>query len=217
MLETEPAPQRRSLRFCKAFFEVLSFDKTRQRLLAARALEILGPASDRGDAEYWYRWDEPDGDRAHVPVSYLIRLTARRLVLEGPSPAAIGRGWRALDEQLRPYARARVAAGDDLARFLPRQRRHSADRPESWSREHENKVLAEFYAAFCKRWAHQPHPLLGGRTPLEASGDPSLRNCLEQVLRRMERLEEQRRARRMPGFSVADLRRTVGVRPGTAP
>lgn len=210
---SEAPPQRQMLRFFKAFFEVLDIDATRDRLLSAGALELVGPYSERGASAHdlWYRWHAPrPANRTDNPgLAFLIRITRRRLVLEGPNAPAVGRGWRELDALLRPHARARVAAGDDLARFLPRQRRHCADRPESWNRDHQEQVLREFYAAFCGRWARQPHPQLDGKTPVEAATDPALRARLEQLLCRMERIEEQRHERRLQGISVAELRETV--------
>ena len=204
-------PQRQTLRFCKAFFEVSDRLETRQRLLSAGALELVGPAGTQSEAaDLWYRWDEPSEATSPPAISFLIRITGHRLVLEGPTGAAVGRGWRALDAQLRPHARARVAAGDDLGRFLPRQRRHSADRPESWSREHQDRVLQEFYAAFCQRWARQPHPQLDGKTPLEAASDPTLSSRLDALLSRMEKVEERRRERHMASISVEELKRTLG-------
>lgn len=210
---SEAPPQRQMLRFFKAFFEVFDIDATRDRLLSAGALELVGPSSERAVSSHdlWYRWHPPGpakrGDNLGLAV--LIRITRRRLVLEGPNASAVGTAWRELDALLRPHARARVAAGDDLARFLPRQRRHSADRPESWNRDHQEQVLREFYAAFCGRWARQPHPQLDGKTPVEAATDPVLQVRLEQLLCRMERIEEQRQARRLQGISVAELRETV--------
>ena len=174
MASTESRSQRAQLRFCKAFFEVRDAVSTHERLLAVGAQELDGGnAGEAGDAsDRWYWWQEPPTGEGVPQASFLLRMRGRRLVVEGPTAVSLGRGWRALDEHLRPHARARVAAGDDLARFLPRPRPHSADRPESWSREHEQRVLREFYAAFCDRWARQPHPRLDGLSPLEASMRP---------------------------------------------
>ncbi len=203
MSESMARPQRQDLRFCKAFFEILDRTATCRALDRAGAVEFVG--GDDILADRWYRWDrpEPAGD---VAVSFLVRLTSTRLVLEGPTPESVGRGWRVLDELLQPHARARVAAGDDLGRFLPRPRKHSADRPESWSKEHERRVLQEFYAAFVRRWTNLPHPRLDGRTPRQAATDPALAPDLERLLQRMARVEEERRARGIPGISVDRLR-----------
>lgn len=202
---TRPAPpQRQSLRFCKAFFEVFDLPRTVEMLGAAGAQEIGDPDPD---ADRWFYWQEPP--HAGPRATFLIRLKGVRLVLEGPTPDAVGRGWRALEPGLEPAARPRVAAGDDLGRFLPRKRRHSADLPESWGREHERKVLDEFYAAFRERWASLPQSRLGGRSPREAAADPELRDRLERLLGTMERVEQERRARGLPSFSVEDLRATL--------
>lgn len=203
---THTRPQRQRLHFCKAFFELRDAADVHRRLLASGALEL----DAEGDPTLrWYVWQEPP-TRPGVPrARFLVRLRGGRLVLEGPDPESVGRGWRELDRLLRPAAVARVAAGDDLKRFLPRQRRHSADRPESWDREHEEQVLREFYAAFCRRWAASPHPRLAGLTPAEAAGDPEIRPALEALLARMERVEVERRTRGMPSFSVEELRRAV--------
>jgi hypothetical protein len=208
MLQDDPARQQRDdLRFAKAFFEVFDRPGTHARLLASGALEL---SDGSADADRWYLWrDERPAADASRGARFLVRLRERRLVLEGPSPEAVGRGWRALERALKPCSVARVAAGDDLARFLPRHRRHAADRPESWSPEYEAQVLGEFYAVFCRRWAATPHPRLDGRSPLDAARDPALRPRLEELLARMDRVEEERRARRMPSISVGDLRNTL--------
>lgn len=198
-------PQRHGLRFCKAFFEVQDQEMTRTRLARAGAMPVGGGRDD----ETWYWWQEPPrpstGDRA----AFFIKLRKARLVLEGPTAAAVGRGWRALHQRLEPAARARVAAGDDLGRFVPRPRRRSADRPETLGPEEERQVLREFYAAFGRRWARTPHAYLDGHTPAEARSDPELEPALEELLARMERLEDQRRARGMPSFSSEALREAV--------
>lgn len=202
---TRPAPpQRQSLRFCKAFFEVFDPDRTLELLGHAGAQEIGDPAPD---SDRWFYWQEPA--HAGPRATFLIRLRGSRMVLEGPTPEAVGRGWRSLEPGLVPAARPRVAAGDDLGRFLPRKRRQSADQPESWGREHERKVLDEFYAAFCERWARLPQTRLDGRSPREAAADPALRDRLERLLATMERVEQERRVRGLPSFSVDDLRATL--------
>lgn len=208
MATMDTRPQRQRLRFCKAFFELRDAGEVHARLLADGALE-LDPAGD--PSLRWYLWQEPTAGAGGRRARFLVRLRGGRLVLEGPDPASVGRGWRELDRLLRPAAEARVAAGDDLGRFLPRKRRHSADRPESWDRAHEARVLREFYAVFCERWSSTPHPRLDGLTPREAATRPELRSELEALLHRMERVEEERRGRGMPSFSVEELRRAVGA------
>lgn len=206
MADVDTRPQRQRLRFCKAFFELRDAEDAHLRLVADGALQ-LDPGGD--PAVRWYLWREPRSAAGTPRAHFLVRLRGERLVLEGPDPRSVGRGWRGLDRVLRPAAVARVAAGDDLQRFLPRKRRHSADRPETWSREHEARVLREFYAAFCRRWSATPHPRLDGLTPREAATRPELRSRLEDLLRRMHRVEEERRARGMPGFSTDELRRAL--------
>lgn len=201
-------PQRQQLRFCKAFFEVRDPQATQYRLVDIGAVELLGGSEPGYDGERWYCWTQAQA-AGSGPISHVIRLTAGRLVLEAPTPRATGIAWRELDELLRPHARARVAAGDSLSRFLPAQRKQSADRPESWSREHEARVLQEFYAAFCRRWVRQPHPRLEGRTPLQAASDPVLAADLRALLQRMQAVEGERTARGLPGISVERLRRAL--------
>ncbi len=200
--------QRSSLRFCKAFFEVTDNAATHECLLRLGAQELSEAIGDAA-TECWYWWygGRDDADRRYD--AFLLRLRPARLVLEGATAASVGRGWRVLDQQLRPHARARVAARDDLARFVPGRRQHSADRPETWSAGHEARVLAEFYASFAARWARQPHSRLGGMSPLDALRHPAKRACVDELLARMERLEEERRQRGMQSFAVEDLRRAV--------
>ena len=201
-------PQRSSLRFCKAFFEVTNSAATHERLLSLGAQELSEPSGDAAaDRWYWWHGERGDGDASYD--AFLLRLRPARLVLEGATAGSVGRAWRVLDQELRPHARARVAARDDLTRFVPGRRQHSADRPETWSAEHEARVLAEFYALFAARWARQPHARLGGMSPLEALQHPEKRPCVDELLGRMERLEEERRQRGMESFAVEDLRRAV--------
>lgn len=194
-------PQRTNLRFCKAFFEIEDSSATHERLLEAGAQELVADTTQR-----WYLWNPPD---ATVPSAFLVRTRGPRLVLEGPDPVAVGRAWRQLDKQLRPAARARVAVGDDLSRFLPRPRRRTADRPESFSAEHEAQVLAEFHAALCVRWADVPQQRLNGMTPRQAASDHAGQALLEELLRRMRIVEGERRSRGMAAVSVDELERSV--------
>jgi len=194
-------PQRAILRFCKAFFEIEDGSATHDRLLAAGAQELVADTNQR-----WYLWNPPDADTISA---FLVRTRGARLVLEGPDSVAVGRAWRQLDEQLRPAARARVAVGDDLSRFLPKPRRRTADRPESFSAEHEAQVLAEFHAALCVRWADAPQQRLNGMTPRQAASDRAGQSLLEELLRRMRIVEEERRSRGMAAVSVDELERSV--------
>jgi hypothetical protein len=204
-MERPAPPQRQTLSFFKAFFEVFDLPDTKRRLERAGALEVGEPAAG---GDLWLYWQEPP--LTGIPrATFLIRLRGSRMVLEGPTAEAVGRGWRALEADLGPAAKPRVAAGDDLGRFLPSKRSHSADRPESWGRGHEREVLAEFYAAFCDRWTRLPQARLDGRTPSEAASDPELRPRLEALLDGMEKIEQQRRARGLDSFIVADLRAAV--------
>ncbi len=194
-------PQRANLRFCKAFFEIEDGQAAHDRLLAVGAQELVADMDQR-----WYLWNPPDAKSASA---FLVRTRGPRLVLEGPDPVAVGRAWRQLDEQLRPAAQARVAVGDDLARFLPKPRRRTADRPESFSAEHEAQVLAEFHAALCVRWADAPQQRLNGMTPRQAAADGAGQALLDELLRRMRIVEEERRSRGMPAVSVDELERSV--------
>ena len=195
-------PQRANLRFCKAFFEIEDRSATHERLLAAGA-QVLLAESEQG----WYLW-YPVDDRM-ADQAFLVRTRGLRLVLEGPDAAAVGKAWRQLDEQLRPAASARVAVGDDLARFLPRPRKRTADRPENFSAEHEAVVLRDFYATLCTRWADAPQQRLNGMTPRQAAADPVGRTLLEALLRTMRMVEEERQARGMLSVSVDELERSV--------
>jgi len=201
-------PQRASLRFCKAFFEVMDAVATHERLLSLGAQE-LSEGTTESSVDRWYWWQVGPAAGNQIRDALLLRLRPARLVLEGATAASVGQGWRLLDRQLRPHARARVAARDDLARFVPGRRHHSADQPESWDAEYETRVLAEFYAAFAARWARQPHSRLDGLSPLEALQHPGKRPRVDELLARMERVEEERRLRGMASFAVEDLRRAV--------
>ena len=174
---------------------------THDRLLAAGAQELVADTNQR-----WYLWNPPD---AGAEIAFLVRTRGSRLVLEGPDAASVGRAWRQLDEQLQPAARARVAVGDDLARFLPKPRRRTADRPESFSAAHEATVLAEFHEALCVRWADLPQQRLEGMTPRQAASDRTGQALLDELLRRMRIVEEERRSRGMPTVSVDALERSV--------
>ena len=204
-----PSPQRTSLRFCKAFFEVRDPLGLRRRLRSVGAFALAETAGERA----WFAWTPAPPSPG---VTYLLRIAGARLVLEGPTPEAVADGWRRLDEIVRPAARALVAAGDDLQRFLPRPRRHSGDRPESWDPEYTRRVLGEFYAAVRRRWADLPHRALAGRTPRQAALDPFLRPRLEALLRRMQQVEVRRRERLQPTpLSVEALRDSL-LGPATA-
>lgn len=213
MTTAPPNPQRDRLRFFKAFFEVHDPAATRERLVDVGAVALDGGLSER---DGWYLWQESPPHAPTPRARFLVRMHGRRMVLEGPSAESVGRGWRELDRHLRGAASARVAAGDDLGRFLPRQRKHSADRPESWSREYQNRVLSEFYSVFRSRWAMTPHPRLGGMTPREAADDPAMRGALEDLLQRMERVEYERRQRDLPAISVDELREDLDLPGGAA-
>jgi hypothetical protein len=198
---TRDAPQRGSLRFCKAFFEVADPGGVRLGLAELGAQEL--PGDETG---HWYVWHLAE-ERLAAP--FLIRIRERRLVLEGPDPGAVGIAWRRLDEALGSAATARVAAGDDLQRFLPKARVRTADRPETFGPEHEAKVLAEFHAAVYARWADTTQARLGGLTPREAAGDPDAQALLATLLSTMRIVEKERRDRGMPAISVDELETTL--------
>lgn len=204
----EPAtPQRDALRFCKAFFEILDPREAQRRLVEIGAYPVGGPATEpASDDPVWLWWlaDDDSGPLAGTP--FLVRMFRDRMVLEGPSAWAVGLGWRLIADTLEGAAVPRVAAGDDLARFLPQARKRSHDRPETLSPEQERRVLREFYDAFAERWIRTPHPRLGGRTPLEAVHDSGLRDTLDNVLESLSAVEEARRERGQPCFSMERIR-----------
>ena len=152
-----PTPcQRNELRFCKAFFEVRDLHATRRKLRENGMLAVAqaDPNSKREVALYW--WEAEIGGPQGAEAVFLVRLFPARLILEGPSATAIGHGWRLLAEILDGAAVARVASGDELRRFLPKPASTSADQPQTLDKEAESKVLAEFYAGFCRRCAIPP-------------------------------------------------------------
>jgi hypothetical protein len=204
-MSTPDTPQRSTLRFCKAFFEVEDAVDVRRRLEALGAYP-LGATDGRGTGPLvlWWEAGADAGDLAGTP--FVVRLFARRMVLEGPTASAVAAGWRYAAEILAGACTPRVAAGDDLGRFLPRPGKRSRDRPETLDREQEDRVLGEFYAAFAERWITTPHPCLGGRTPAEARRDRSLAAALDDVLAALEAIEEARSERGQPCFSVDRIR-----------
>ena len=219
--QATPARAQQVLRFCRAFFEIVDGAETARRLrVLAEAIEPSGDLAEgswSGDGVvrsrvgvHWFLW-EPDRARPREGAPFLIRLHPTRLVLEAASGDQLARGWRLLDERLRPAARARVAAGDELTAYAPRPPPGGRDDPDSYSPAQREEILREVYARYEQQWAVTPQPRLDGLTPREAAARPELQGRLLEMLDRLQKVEEERVRRGQLSFSVDTLRRSVGL------
>ncbi len=90
---------------------------------------------------------------------------------------------------------------------LPRRARRRAMSRKEW--EIERRMIAEQF----QKWPDTPIPVLDGKTPRQAAGDPAMRERLEEVLKAIEYSEEQKRRAGEPYMDINNLRRELGLPP----
>ncbi len=197
------------------FYDVLNWTQLAERLAAKPDVE--------GDAADGWKWLRP----AQTPGGLRsIRWALNRA--EAPDRLlCFGRTLRAADEG-REWLEA--LAGDcvrhlgrevidprspaALEEFRRRAQSEPADPLATLSPEQRRDVFQEVHHKLRARWADEPIPVLGNRTPREAVTTPAGRAQVEQLLRDYEAGEARRAsAEQRPPVDMGFLWRSVGLEP----
>lgn len=223
------------LHFCRARFAVADPLAVRALLDEAEEFNFAG-TSEEDPLALHYNWllrGRSQVPEASKPQRGIMATTTWTAGVDGPSYRSLGDvllwPWQL---ELRCISKERLRAGKSLLKeILGRSIRHLGDehadmealledteelpsprprRPLSKAEQSiQRRMLAEQRAA----WLNTPMPALGGKTPREAAGDPSLRGELEEILKSIEYMEEQKRRAGELAEDIADLRRELGLSP----
>jgi hypothetical protein len=206
-----------------------------ERLDQAAEFVYAGPAAE-DETALAYVWLLRG--RSRVPET---PIEGRGLMLRGewttgpgePAYRSLGdvRLWRNRLE-LGCLSRERLAAGKMLLRrVLSRLIRHQGDEfrdmdtmlasAEPSPPTYKEEIPAEVEEALTRQmldtqraeWLDAPIPALGGKSPREAARDPAMREQLEELLKTLEYVEEQKRREGKPCIDITNLRRELGLPP----
>ena len=204
-----------------------------ERLDQAEEFVYVGPA-DEDETALAYVWLLRGRSRVpEVPVEGkgLIMRTDWMAESGEPTYRSLGdvRLWQERLE-LSCLSRERLAAGKMLLRrVLGRLIRHLGDeyrdldtmlesvepspprRKRGGLPQVEEALVQRILADQRAEWLDTPVPMLGEKSPREASRDPAMREQLEELLKAVEYMEEQKRRAGEPYMDVADLRRELGL------
>jgi hypothetical protein len=206
-----------------------------ERLDQTEELICVGPA-DEDETALAYVWLLTD--RSHVPEipiegEGLIMQTNFAIESAKITRRSLGdiRLWRNRLE-LSCMSRERLKAGKALLKkTLGRLIRHLGDeyqdtetllasaeaafplrRRESLS-ETKKAIARQMMMDQYQEWLDESIPALDGESPRQAAQDSAMRGQLEELLKTVEYMEEQRRRDGEPYIDIADIRRTLGLPP----
>ena len=150
-----------------------------------------------------------------VPRLGSIRVRGSRLVLECLSRERLGWGKARLADLLGDavlYEGEQFESLDAMRAVARRPSRVSGsevsdpDANDEEQRAIASRCLHDHY----RRWIDQPLAVLDGLSPRQAAGAPERDQALEDLLRRMENLEDRRRMRGEASCDVSWIRRELG-------
>jgi hypothetical protein len=142
-----------------------------------------------------------------------VRLWRDRLELSCLSQERLEVGKALLKQALGRLVRHLGDECRDLETMLASMEPSPPDYEEEIPTEVEEALVREMMAAHRAKWLDSPVPALDGKSPRAASRDPAMREQLEELLKAIEYMEEQRRRAGEPYTDVAELRRELGLPP----
>ncbi len=141
-----------------------------------------------------------------------VRLWHHRLELSCLSQERLEAGKALLKQVLGRFIRHLGDEFRDLDTMLASAEVSHPDHEEIPA-EVEEALVREMMAARRAKWLDTPVPALDGKSPRAASRDPAMREQLEELLKAIEYIEEQKRREGEPYIDVADMRRELGLPP----
>jgi len=225
-------PEGHPLLICTARYAVKDHQAVRSRLDQAEEFMCIGPAEEdetalayvwlltgrsriaqapiRGEEGMIMQIDMigPSGKAAHRPLGD-IRLWRDRLELACLSRERLKAGKKLLRQTLGRLVRHQGDESHDLDIPSPAESPASElGEPLAKGRE---EILRQVIATRYKEWLDEPIPMLGGESPRQAAQNPAMKEQLEELLKNVEYIEEQRRRAGEPYIEIAEIRRDLGL------
>lgn len=151
----------------------------------------------------------PLGELDVVSVA-TIRLEAAELRVATISEQRLDRVIEIVEDDLGDLV---TLASREIAPFEPSASDHRPPRddpPAGSNRHQERRLVTEVMTERMCRWADEPNPKLGGRTPREATSEGRHAEVLDLV-RSIENQAERARRRGEPYADIAAVRRELGI------
>jgi len=225
-------PEGHPLVFSKADYKISDPTAVKERLDEAE--EFIPTGTDYDDeTTLTYTWVLKGRSRVpEAPITGRGAIMKTDLVSESDTSP-----YRSLGEvllwqdrlELHCFSRERLKAGKALLKeILGRLARHQGDEfqdvatalesldssPPYFPEEEVDEALSrQILAAQIEEWLDTPTPALDGLSPREAARDPAMREQLEEMLKTVEYIEEQKRREGDIYIDTADLRRELGLPP----
>jgi hypothetical protein len=216
---------------CTARYAVIVPQAVEERLDQAEEFVYAGPASEDETALAYVWLLRGRSHVPEVPVTRGLILRSEWTTMPGePSYRSLGdvRLWHARLE-LQCLSGERLEAGKallsevmgPLLRHLGDECRDLEDVAEQAGPPRSHDVPPEIDRALRRQiqerqraeWLDTPLPVLGGRSPRQAAGDPALREQLDELFKAFDYVEEQKRKNGEPYLDVAEMRRELGLPP----
>lgn len=228
-------PEGHLLMGCEARYAVTAPQAVRERLDQAEEFSFAGLDADDSTALH-YNWILRGRSQVleiSVEGGGLIMRTDWTAGPGGPTYRSLGdvQLWHNQLE-LSCFSQERLEAGKTLLKqILGRLIRHQDDEfrdldtmlesAEPSAPDYEEEIEPEVEEALLRKmmttqraeWPDTPIPALDGTSPRAAARDPAMREQMEELLKSVEYIEEQKRREGAPHIDVADLRRELGLPP----
>lgn len=189
---------------------------------AARVVKALAGASKRGiepARDRSWRWAGPNRNGELTSLG-TIKLEGQTLILETHSAERGERGRSLLEELAGEHLRYVSTTHEDLRAQIMEGMTASALRGAPLEAPAGGAVdpaiaaamVADFQEAHYRAWVDQPVPALDGKTPREASTDPSLRERLVRLIEDLERSNARALRAGQPGYDPSWMWNELGLR-----
>jgi hypothetical protein len=173
--------------FCEARFQCKDEDAVRQILDRHRSFHPMQEDED-GD----YRWvsgvrkETSIGGPGQISLGY-VTFDKGMLILETKSRERLKKGKALLEKNAGEYLVHRADSFQDPDQAIAATKSRPKPEPASLPSEVEQQILKEHYERYyLEQWPQMPIPALGGKTPLEAAEDETLRPRLIELLKDFE-------------------------------
>ena len=197
------------LELCSATYALTSRHDVEQTLRGTKQFEDATAKDASGGLTRFAWFETTEGPRRSYGS---IEISDSQLRLECNSRRRLQIGRQLLEKYAGSWLRHQADEFQSVKEALDRPRDTARPEPVAppQARELVHKMKVEHYA----KWADEPLPALGGKTPREAVKSDAGRRAVEDMLRMFENGEERERKSGNIPVDFTEIRRTLGLTGG---